>query len=98
MNMNYAARQQKLNQILAERKLQAMLVTHLPNVRYLCGFTGSSGVLAVIAADGKAKPKLAFFTDGRYTEQAHAEVHGAKVKIEGRPPLPAAMEWLAKQL
>ena len=36
---------------LRERDLDALLVTSAVNLRYLTGFTGSSG-LALIAADG----------------------------------------------
>jgi Xaa-Pro aminopeptidase len=64
------------------------LVTHLPNIRYLCGFTGSAGALLL----GAKEP--VFFTDGRYIEQAHQEVHGARVVIEKKSPLAAAAEWL----
>jgi Xaa-Pro aminopeptidase len=47
-------------------------VTHLPNVRWLCGFTGSSGTLLVTRRDA------AFFTDFRYREQGAREVRGAR--------------------
>jgi Xaa-Pro aminopeptidase len=43
-------------------------VTHLPNVRYLTGFSGSNGQ-AVLTPDGGR-----FLTDGRYGEQAKREV------------------------
>ena len=46
---------------------EALLVTNLVNVRYLCGFSGSNGALLVT----RAGALLA--TDGRYTEQAAAE-------------------------
>src|SRR5687767_2139524 len=50
-----------------DRALDALLVTDLVNVRYLCGFSGSNGALLVA-------PDLAVLaTDGRYTEQAGAE-------------------------
>ncbi|MEO8725492.1 MAG: Xaa-Pro peptidase family protein [Acidobacteriaceae bacterium] len=67
----------------------AMLVTHMPNVRYLTGFTGSSGVLAT------AKGKLAFFTDGRYTTQARSEVAGARVMVRKKAAMAGALAWLA---
>ena len=51
----------------------ALVVTHAPDVRYLSGFTGSSGAVAL--AGGRA----ALFTDGRYTTQAKAEAQGVKV-------------------
>jgi Xaa-Pro aminopeptidase len=47
---------------------EAFLVTRLPNVRYLCGFTGSNGQLLLTADDGM------FLTDGRYVEQSRREV------------------------
>jgi Xaa-Pro aminopeptidase len=43
------------------------------NIRYLCGFTGSNGVLLVTSKDAF------LLTDGRYINQAHEQVHGAKV-------------------
>lgn len=46
---------------------EALLVTDLMNVRYLCGFSGSNGALLVT-------PTAALLaTDARYTEQAGAE-------------------------
>ncbi len=67
-----------------------LLVSHGPDVRYLSGFTGSSGALAL--AGGKA----ALFTDGRYTAQAKAEAKGLRIAIDKRPPAVRAVEWLAK--
>ncbi len=59
---------------LDRQKVDVLVVTHLPNVRYLCGFSGSAGVLL-------AAPRPLFFTDGRYAEQASVEVVGARVSI-----------------
>ena len=70
------------------------MVTHLPNVRYLCGFSGSSGVLLLDAA-GRS-PKSTLFTDGRYTQQARQEVHGARVVIGKKPALVEACEAALK--
>lgn len=84
--MNYRDRFAKLRAVLAEHKLDSLLVTHMPNVRYLCGFTGSSGVLLVL------KDGATFFTDGRYTEQARSEVKEAKLRIAKGNPLLAALE------
>ena len=36
-----------------------------------------------------------FFTDGRYTAQARAEVQGAKTVIGKKGPLAAAADWLS---
>ena len=55
--------------------MDAVLVTHLPNIQYLCGFTGSSGMLLVEA------DRATLFTDSRYTFQCREEVSGAAVKI-----------------
>jgi len=90
--MDYLARQRRLQASLSERRLDALLVTHLPNIRYLCGFTGSAGALWVTPA------KCAFFSDSRYTEQAHAEVQGAKITILRKALLPSIGEWAARKL
>jgi Xaa-Pro aminopeptidase len=86
--MDHRGRLKKLLDVLEREHLDALLVTHLPNIRYLCGFTGTSGVLLV------SERKSVFFTDGRYTEQARAEVQGARLVIARKPPLAAAAEWL----
>ena len=54
---------------------EAILVSHLPNVRYLCGFTGSAGLLLVDSSSAT------LFTDSRYTFQARQEVSGARTQI-----------------
>ena len=66
----------------------ALLVTHAPDVRYLSGFTGSSGAVALMGG------RAALFTDGRYTAQAKAEVEGLRVVIDKRSPGVQAVEWL----
>jgi Xaa-Pro aminopeptidase len=53
----------------------AILVTHLPNIQYLCGFTGSAAMLLV---DSSA---ATLYTDSRYTFQAREEVSGARTQI-----------------
>jgi Xaa-Pro aminopeptidase len=72
-----------LHDELEAHKVDALIVTHLPNVRYLCGFTGSAGVLL-------AAPRPVFFTDGRYAEQAAAQVEGVRVSIAKGGALAAA--------
>ncbi len=68
-----------------------MLVTHLPDVRYLTGFTGSSVALAVTRRAAR------LFTDGRYRTQAAEEVKAAKVDIVSGAPALAAVQWLSAQ-
>jgi Xaa-Pro aminopeptidase len=49
-------------------EVDALLVTRLPNIRYLTGFTGSNAQALLLPSAG------VFFTDGRYTEQSRHEV------------------------
>ena len=53
---------------LADEDVDLLLVTHLPNLRYLTGFTGSNA-MAVVGADLRR-----FVTDFRYVEQAAQQV------------------------
>ena len=86
--MNYASRQKKFRQLLQENELGGFLVTHPPNLQYLCGFTGSNGLLLF------AGSRSTFFTDGRYTEQAREEVSGARIAIAKGPLLEEAAKVL----
>ena len=87
--MNFLLRQKQLRGRLASARLDALLVSHLPNVRYLCGFTGSAGFLLVTESGS------VFFTDVRYDTQAREEVKGAKVVIPRKSLLSALGEWIA---
>jgi Xaa-Pro aminopeptidase len=87
--MNFLARQKKLREQLATTRFDAFLISHLPNIRYLCGFTGSAGLLLVAEAGS------VFFTDVRYDTQGRAEVKGAKVIIARKALLSALAEWVA---
>ncbi len=75
-----------LQQAMARQALDALLVTQMPDIRYLCGFTGSSGAFC---ASGK---KAVLFTDGRYTQQARQEVSEARVVIANGSALAAAAD------
>ncbi len=89
--MDHLRRIGALRRKLTRTGLPGIIVTHLPDVRYLCGFTGSSAALAVTRRSAR------MFTDGRYTTQACAEVKGAKVDIASSPPAVSAVQWLAAQ-
>ena len=89
--MDFQARQAKLREHLATTRFDGLLVSHLPNLRYLCGFTGSAGLLLVEEAGS------VFFTDVRYDTQAHEEVKSAKVVIARKAVLPALGEFLARR-
>lgn len=68
-------RLKNLRDQLEARQLDALLVTHLPDVYYLTGFTGSNAALLVTG------DQAMLFTDGRYTQQAREQVSGARVTI-----------------
>lgn len=72
----HAARRNRLAVTLQERDLAGAFITHLVNVRYLTGFTGSNGALW-LDADGNG----VFLTDGRYKDQAAVEVTGLEHEI-----------------
>jgi Xaa-Pro aminopeptidase len=80
-----------LRRKLTRAGLPGLLVTHLPDLRYLCGFTGSSAALAV------SRRAARMFTDGRYKTQAAEEVKAARVEIVTSSPAAAAVQWLAAQ-
>src|SRR6476661_6507733 len=89
--MDFLARQIKLREHLATTRFDGLLVSHLPNIRYLCGFTGSAGLLLVEEAGST------FFTDVRYDTQAHEEVKRAKVVIARKAPLLALGDFFARR-
>ncbi len=91
--MNYLRRQKAIEKEISRRRWDAMLVTHPANLRYLCGFTGSAGALLLFTA-GTRRP--AFFTDGRYTEQARQEVQRARVTISRQAPAGFAARHAAR--
>jgi len=68
--VDHQLRRTKLSARLPELEVEALLVTRLPNVRYVTGFTGSNGQ-ALITSSGEGN---LFLTDGRYTEQSRHEV------------------------
>jgi Xaa-Pro aminopeptidase len=73
------ARLARLQRTVRDHGLDALVVTHLPNINYLIGYTGSNGIL-VVPAQGKPH----FFTDFRYKSQVKIEVAGAKISIVDR--------------
>ena len=78
-----------LAQLLAGEGLDALLITSLPNIRYLTGFSGSAAL--VIATAGG----LLLVTDFRYEEQSRVEVDSAaRVVVEST----SAWDRLFKEL
>jgi len=89
--VNYARRIGALRRRLTRAGVPGLLVTHLPDIRYLTGFTGSSAALAVTRRAAR------LFTDGRYTAQAAEQVSSATVQIGAGSPSVAATQWIAAQ-
>ncbi len=56
--------------------VDGILITDLDNLRYLTGFTGSSGFLMITKGDS------IFSTDFRYQEQAKKQINGFCIEIE----------------
>jgi Xaa-Pro aminopeptidase len=73
----FEVRAQALLECLRQDAVDGLLVTSMPNVRYLTGFSGTHAMLLVTGAERW------LFTDFRYAEQAAAESGAvAKVVIE----------------
>jgi Xaa-Pro aminopeptidase len=71
------ARQSALVELLIGLNLDGLLVTSLPNIRYLTGFSGSNALLLLTPTESW------FLTDFRYEAQVATEVVGAtRVVIE----------------
>src|SRR4051812_35289004 len=74
--MEVGARADRVRARLADAGVDALLVTRLPNVRYLTGFAGSAG-LVLLGPDA-----MVLVTDGRYAEQSRAQVGAAGVRAD----------------
>ncbi|MSO79218.1 MAG: aminopeptidase P family protein [Acidimicrobiia bacterium] len=76
--MDVAARIPRLRTAFEAVGVDALLVTRLPNIQYLTGFTGSAGMLLV-------EPDAAILvTDGRYAQQSREQLgsHRLDARIE----------------
>ncbi len=71
MNPRLAALRDKI----IHSQFDTLLITFLPNIRYLTGFSGSNGICII------TKNSQAFVSDGRYRTQAREEVSGFRVII-----------------
>lgn len=72
-------------------EIDALWVTALPNIRYLTGFSGSSGGLLLTFT------KSVFFTDFRYQEQSEKEIGlAAEIVVYKSTVGEAVLEYLAK--
>ncbi len=71
--------------------IEGFLVTDMNNIRYLTGFTGSSGFLLI------TKARNIFVTDFRYKEQARTETSGWDIVIE-KGERPKTVSTLSRKL
>lgn len=75
-----------------ELKFDALLLSWLPNVRYVSGFTGSNG-MALLTPDG-----VTLFTDPRYTIRGAEECRGrAKLVVAKGPLIKAAAQAIHRR-
>lgn len=65
----------RLKKILVERKIDTAIISRLPNVHYLSGFTGTSAIL-IVTID-----KAILATDFRYGQQAEEESRECEIEI-----------------
>lgn len=75
--------------ILAENRIDALLVSHLENIRYLTGFSGTAGFLVI------EQDRAMLYIDPRYTTQANDQTQGAAVYITSRDILGDVLKVLA---
>ena len=75
--MDVAGRLPRLRARFEDTGIDGLLVTRLPNVRYLTGFTGSAGMVLVTPTDAL------LVTDGRYQDQSAEQIaaSGADVHV-----------------
>jgi Xaa-Pro aminopeptidase len=86
--MNHASRVRALRRLMKQHGVESLLITHLADVRYLCGFTGSNAFLAITVN------RAAMFTDGRYVAQAQRETNAARVVIALKSARDESCRWL----
>lgn len=89
--MDVAARSGRLRARFRDAGIDALLVTRLPNVAYLTGFTGSSAMVLV------GPDEIVFLTDGRYEEQSAEQLStaGVDARVEVRVTQAAQREAMS---
>ena len=88
----FATRLRSLQKSIARRRFDAFYVAARPNVRYLTGFSGSSGELLATAHEA------VLFTDGRYRSQASAQTSGIEIVVTtDRPPFAEMLDGIGKR-
>jgi len=77
--VDFEGRRERLVRRIRREGCDALLVSHVPNVRYLTGFTGSDATLVL------TPQHAVLVSDGRYQEQIRQECVGLEAEIR-RPP------------
>lgn len=90
MSDSRLARQAQVVEQLMARQLDGLLVSHLANIRWLTGFTGSAGMLLVTPT------RTTLVTDFRYAVQAPQEVATAAEVLVERANVWARVERLVR--
>ncbi len=82
-----------LRESFSSLKIDGMIITHLPHVRLITGFSGSNALLAV------TRRKSLLLTDSRYELQAHREVENARVLVVNDGDFPRMLKkrsWFSR--
>ena len=85
----YGLRRERLLPAFQQARADAFLITALPNIRYLAGFTGSNANLLI------TRDRALLFTDPRYLTQAPQE-SDCEVKIAKGPLTDEIRKWKAR--
>lgn len=67
--------------------LDAIVLFYLPHIRFLCGFSGTDGVLVATLEE------ITFLTDSRYTTQARSQVSADRI-LEYSNQIPSVIDCL----
>jgi Xaa-Pro aminopeptidase len=86
----FVRRRRLAGEALADRKVQALVVSSAANIRYLSGFTGSNGLMLLLPE------RVVLFTDPRYQLQAASET-AVEVHVERASLLLAAAKWIRRK-
>jgi Xaa-Pro aminopeptidase len=65
----------KIKEMLDQMNLDAFYITHIPNIRYITEFSGSSAFVLI------TRDKDYFLTDFRYKEQSAEQVKGFDIRV-----------------
>lgn len=79
MSTSRVRRRDRVRYLVAAAGLDALLVTHLPDVLWLSGFSGSHGAVLV------GRDEVVLATDGRYAQQIAVQSPDTRVVISRRP-------------